>query len=126
MLSRSAILFFLLSLSCYAGICGNLMEVDLGTVSNQKIVEHEFEFAGEIKNVMSLCECIEVSTRKNEVSSKKYLSVVKIIFDPKNYVGETAHDVILVDTQDRVTRLTIKAIVETVKDEEVKIPRASD
>lgn len=108
----SIVLSFIFPL-CFAEIYGELIEFDLGTVSNQNIVEREFEFAGEIKNVISLCECLEISTHKKELSFKGYpvTSIVNIIFDPKDYVGETTHDIILVDTQDKVTKLRIKAVV---------------
>jgi hypothetical protein len=88
----------LILLLFWSGIClaqgtPGAIEYNFGDILSDKPVTHDFEFKEKIKSVVSLCECVKVSTL--EENSKTPLYTVHVEFDPKDYSGDVQEKVIV-------------------------------
>lgn len=111
-MAKLVLIFFLLaSLWAYADDNNRLLEYNLGEISFKKVAIQKYEFKEEIKSAISLCECVKVNVYKKEAPKAEPLYIVNIEFDPKDYEGQVTQDIMLLDKNDNLITLRIKAFV---------------
>jgi hypothetical protein len=89
-----------------------LLEYNLGKISSDKLIKHKYKFHEEIKSALTLCECVKTNVYKKEEPGQQTLWIVNVEFDPQGYSGDVSEDVLLLDKDDRLITLRLKAFVE--------------
>jgi hypothetical protein len=106
------IIIFLSSFLVYAQNQDRLLEYNLGKISSDKPIKQKYKFYEEIKSTLSLCECVKTNVYKKEEPGKENLWIVNVEFDPQGYSGDVSQDVLLLDKNDKLITLRLKAFVE--------------
>lgn len=110
-ISRLALHFiFLLFFSCFLCVAADnnaSIEHDFGAIPSTHTVTHDFILNQEITNVVTLCECVKAKVEKKTAQSY----VVHVEFDPREYKGATAEEILLVNNSGERITLRIKAFV---------------
>lgn len=104
--------FIFNSFLSYAQGAGRLIEQNLGEIYFKKIIIQKIEFKEEIKSAVSSCECLKVNIYKKEEPKAEPIYVVNMEFDPKDYEGPVSQDIMLLDKNDDLITLRIKAVVK--------------
>jgi hypothetical protein len=110
-LVQLAITFILIFSFCYAENSTRLIEHDLGDISPKKLVKLKFQFKETIKDVTTLCDCVKAWVYKKEESNRDILYIVNVEFDPREYLGEIQQDILLLEENDNLITLRLKAVV---------------
>lgn len=100
------------TITIYAEKETRLLEYNLGKISSDKVIKHKYKFYEEIKSAMGLCECIKTNVYKKEEPDKEPLWIVNVEFEPQGYDGDVSQDVLLLDKNDNLITLRLKAFVE--------------
>ena len=93
--------------SCFAQDLDKVIEYDFGKVASATIVNSDFELQEQTKSVTSLCECLKVQLK--EYQDKQ---MIQIEFNSLGYQGQFQQEILLVNKDDKVVRLKIKAFIE--------------
>jgi hypothetical protein len=100
-------IFFLASTLVFAQEQSAVIEYDLGQVSQSELVQKKYEIKEKIKSAVSLCECVKVKVMPfNEGST------LEIEFNPAGYNGPFFEEVKLLDENDNLITLKLKAYVK--------------
>ncbi|MDD5583915.1 MAG: DUF1573 domain-containing protein [Candidatus Omnitrophica bacterium] len=100
--------FFFTCFFCNASNDNQGIEHDFGTIPSTHTVTHDFILNQEITNVVTLCECVKAKVDKKTAQSY----VVHVEFDPREYKGATAEEILLVNSSGERITLRIKAFVQ--------------
>lgn len=106
----AAIIFY--AFSAYAADATRLLEYNLGNIPSDTIVKQKYQFHEEIKSALSLCECVKADVYKKEEPDKEPLWIINIAFNPQGYAGDVSQDILLLDKNDNLITLRIKAFVK--------------
>jgi hypothetical protein len=97
-----------------------IIEYDFGKIPHTDIVQHAFEFPQEFKSIVALCDCVKVALYRIRDPDRGLLSVVRVEFDPYDYIGAVQQDIILIDTNDKRMIIRLKALVQVPSAKETK------
>jgi hypothetical protein len=103
---------FLCVFLAYADSGSRLLEYNLGKISATKIVKQKYQFHEEIQSALSLCECVKTNVYKKEEPNLKTIWIVNVEFDPRSYSGQVSEDILLLDKDNNLITLRLKAFVE--------------
>ena len=112
------LLFLLAGQNGFAGLPSfaegevKVIEYNLGEVLSDNTIEKSFEFKKRIVSVVTLCDCVHVEVIEKKIPPNDDLYVVKVAFNPEGYEGPVEQDVCLIDEDDSLVTLRIKAFVK--------------
>lgn len=110
MLGRGALLLpvFLLTITLvFAQEHDTVIEYDLGQVLESELIQKKYEIKEKIKSAVSLCECVKI-----KVTPRDKDSLLEIEFNPAGYKGLVFEEVKLLDKNDNLITLKLKAYVK--------------
>lgn len=86
-----------------------LIELDFGRVTSGAIAERTFVIAKSIHNIVVPCECVTLKPLSKPDENPTTLSIE---FDSRGYEGDVIQDIILVDDQENLITVRLRADVK--------------
>ena len=83
--------------------------VDFGTLTPEERPQQELALDFEVTNVVIPCSCVTAKMKPVEASE---LPILAVGFNPTGYQGEVIQDITLVDSDENLITVRVKAFVE--------------
>jgi hypothetical protein len=110
-LSFILLLFFTCFL-CNASNNNPSTEYDFGTIPSVHTVKHDFILPQKITSIVTLCECVKAKVQEEKDTQGLTHSTVHVEFDPSDYKGTVAEEILCVNSAGERITLRIKAFVQ--------------